>query len=45
MKKSRFTETQIVKAIKVHEAGRKVEQMAQDLIKRIARYQSFFNIE
>ncbi len=31
MKKSRFTETQIVKAIKAHESGRKVEDTCRDL--------------
>ena len=31
MKKSRFTETQIVKAIKEHEAGRKVEDICREL--------------
>lgn len=31
MKKSRFTETQIVKAIKAHESGRKVEDICRDL--------------
>jgi putative transposase len=31
MKKSRFTETQIVKAIKEHEAGRKAEDLCGEL--------------
>ncbi len=31
MKKSRFTETQIVKAIKEHEAGRKAEEICREL--------------
>ena len=31
MKKSKFTETQIVKAIQEHEAGRKVEDLCRDL--------------
>jgi putative transposase len=31
MKKSRFTETQIVKAIKQHENGRKVEDICREL--------------
>lgn len=31
MKKSRFTETQIVKAIKAHEAGQKVEDLCREL--------------
>jgi putative transposase len=31
MKKSRFTETQIVKAIKEHEAGRKAEDLCREL--------------
>ena len=31
MKKSKFTETQIVKAIKEHEAGRKVEDICREL--------------
>lgn len=31
MKKSRFTETQIVKAIKAHEAGRKVEGICREM--------------
>jgi putative transposase len=31
MKKSRFTETQIVKAIKAHEAGRKVEEICREM--------------
>lgn len=31
MKKSRFTETQIVKAIKEHEAGRKAEDICREL--------------
>ncbi|WP_373397050.1 transposase [Algoriphagus halophilus] len=30
MKKSRFTETQIVKAIKAHEAGKKVEEICRE---------------
>lgn len=31
MKKSRFTETQIVKAIKAHESGRKVEEICREM--------------
>jgi len=31
MKKSKFTETQIVKAIKEHESGRKVEDICREL--------------
>lgn len=31
MKKSRFTETQIVKAIKEHETGRKAEDLCREL--------------
>lgn len=31
MKKSRFTETQIVKAIKADEAGRKVEEICREM--------------
>lgn len=31
MKKSRFTETQIVKAIKEHENGRNVNELCRDL--------------
>jgi putative transposase len=31
MKKSRFTETQIVKAIKAHEGGRKVEEICREM--------------
>jgi putative transposase len=31
MKKSRFTETQIVKAIQEHDAGRKAEDICRDL--------------
>lgn len=31
MKKSRFTETQIVKALKENEAGRKVEDISREL--------------
>ena len=31
MRKSRFTETQIVKAIKEHEGGRKVEDICREL--------------
>jgi putative transposase len=31
MKKSRFTETQIVKALKENEAGRKVEDVSREL--------------
>lgn len=31
MKKSKFTETQIVKAIKEHEAGRKAEDICREL--------------
>jgi putative transposase len=31
MKKTRFTETQIVKAIKEHEAGRKAEDICREL--------------
>lgn len=31
MKKTRFTETQIVKAIQEHEAGRKAEEVCRDL--------------
>ena len=31
MKKSRFTETQIVKAIQSHEAGRKVEDLCREM--------------
>ncbi len=31
MKKSRFTETQIVKAIQEHEAGRKAEDICREL--------------
>ena len=31
MKKSRFTETQIVKAIKEHEGGRKAEDICREL--------------
>lgn len=31
MKKSRFTETQIVKAIKAHEAGKKLEDLCREL--------------
>lgn len=31
MKKSKFTETQIVKAIKEHEAGRKTEDLCREL--------------
>lgn len=31
MKKTRFTETQIVKAIKEHEGGRKAEEICRDL--------------
>lgn len=31
MKKSRFTETQIVKAIKEHESGRKAEELCREL--------------
>ena len=31
MKKSKFTETQIVKAINEHEAGRKAEDICRDL--------------
>jgi hypothetical protein len=31
MKKSRFTETQIVKAIKEHENGRKAEDLCREL--------------
>lgn len=39
MKKSRFTETQIVKAIKEHEAGRKVEDICRELgISSVAFY-------
>lgn len=32
MKKSRFTETQIVKALKENEAGRKVEDISRELV-------------
>jgi putative transposase len=39
MKKSRFAETQIVKAIKAHESGRKVEDIRGDLgVSTIALY-------
>ncbi len=39
MKKSRFTETQIVKAIKEHEAGRKVDDICRELgISNVAFY-------
>ena len=31
MKKSKFTETQIIKAIKEHEAGRKAEDICREL--------------
>jgi putative transposase len=31
MKKSRFTETQIAKAIKEHESGRKAEELCREL--------------
>jgi len=31
MKKSRFTETQIVKAIKAHESGKKVEEICREM--------------
>lgn len=31
MEKSRFTETQIVKAIKAHESGRKAEEICREL--------------
>jgi len=31
MKKSKFTETQIIKAIKENEAGRKVEDISREL--------------
>lgn len=31
MKKSKFTETQIVKALKEHEVGRSVEDICRDL--------------
>jgi putative transposase len=31
MKSTRFTETQIVKALKEHEAGRKAEDLCRDL--------------
>ena len=31
MKKSRFTETQIVKAIKAHESGRKAEEICREM--------------
>ena len=31
MKSTRFTETQIVKALKEHESGRKVEDLCRDL--------------
>lgn len=31
MKKSRFTETQIVKAIKAYEGGRKVEEICREM--------------
>lgn len=31
MKKSKFTETQIVKAVKEHEAGRKAEDLCREL--------------
>lgn len=31
MKKSRFTESQIVKALKEHEAGKKVDDICRDL--------------
>jgi putative transposase len=31
MKKTRFTETQIVKVLKEHEAGRKLEDLCRDL--------------
>jgi putative transposase len=31
MKKSKFTETQIVKAIQEHEAGRKAEDICREL--------------
>lgn len=31
MKKSKFTETQIIKAIKENEAGRKVEEISREL--------------
>jgi putative transposase len=31
MKRSRFTETQIVKALKEHENGRKVDEIAREL--------------
>lgn len=31
MKKSRFTETQIVKAIKAHETGRKIEEICREM--------------
>ena len=31
MKKTRFTETQIVKALKEHEVGRKLEDLCRDL--------------
>jgi putative transposase len=31
MKKSRFTETQIVKAIKAYESGRKAEDICREL--------------
>jgi putative transposase len=31
MKKSRFTETQIVKAIKAHEGGRKVDEICREM--------------
>ena len=31
MRKSRFTETQIVKAIKAHESGRKAEDICREL--------------
>ena len=39
MKRSKFTETQIVKAIKEHEAGRKVEDICRELgISSVAFY-------
>ena len=31
MKKTRFTETQIIKALKAHEQGRKVQDIAREL--------------